>query len=105
MHVGYNGTLLNLYLGSRISYASQQLYEYKKKVNPNTPKETKLGQSVKEAARDVFSWARGERPTLKENGEKFAMRLLNNKYGEGNWKKGPGSEFNKIKKWGDRAFK
>ena len=33
-----------------------------------------------------------------------AKRLLNDKYGAGNYPTGPGSEFNKIKKWGDRAF-
>jgi hypothetical protein len=29
---------------------------------------------------------------------------MNEKYGSGNYPKGPGSEFNMIKKWGDRAF-
>ena len=28
-----------------------------------------------------------------------ATDFLNNKYGQGNWEKGPGSEFNKIVKW------
>jgi hypothetical protein len=32
------------------------------------------------------------------------MRLLDEKYGKGQYPTGPGSEFNKIKKWGDRAF-
>jgi len=75
-----------------------------KRVDPNTPKQTKPGQSGKEAARDVPSWAKGERPTIKEDGKKFAKRLLNKKYGEGNYKTGPGTEFNQIKKWGDRGF-
>lgn len=26
------------------------------------------------------------------------------RYGPGNYDKGPGSEYNKIKKWGDRGF-
>jgi hypothetical protein len=30
--------------------------------------------------------------------------LLDDKYGVGSYPMGPGSEFNKIKKWGDRAF-
>jgi len=29
---------------------------------------------------------------------------MNQKYGLGNWKKGPGTEHNKLKKWGDRNF-
>jgi hypothetical protein len=49
-------------------------------------KTPKSGVSGKEGAKDVPSWAKGERPKV------------------GNYDKGPGSEFNKIQKWGDRAF-
>lgn len=64
----------------------------------------KSGLSGKEAADDVPSWAQGERPLIGESGKDFAKRLLDDKYGAGNYPTGPGSEFNKIKKWGDRAF-
>jgi hypothetical protein len=67
-------------------------------------KKTKTGLSAKEAAKDVPSWAKGQRPLTVENGRQFAERLLDAKYGKGNYPTGPGSEFNKIKKWGDRAF-
>ena len=60
--------------------------------------------SGKEAADDVPSWAREELPLTTENGRDFAGRLLDDKYGAGNYPTGPGSEFSKIKKWGDRAF-
>jgi hypothetical protein len=30
--------------------------------------------------------------------------LLDEKYGAGKYPTGPGSEFSKLKKWGDRAF-
>jgi len=60
--------------------------------------------SGKDAASDIPSWARRERPLTKENGTQFAERLLDAKYGKENYPRGPGSEFNKIKKWGDRAF-
>ena len=70
----------------------------------NMDKKTKTGLSVKEAAKDVPSWAKGQRPLATENGRQFAERLLDEKYGKGNYPTGPGSEFNKIKKWGDRAF-
>jgi hypothetical protein len=29
---------------------------------------------------------------------------MDEKYGAGNYKIGPGSEYNQIKKWGDRGF-
>jgi hypothetical protein len=67
-------------------------------------KTPRSGISGKEGAKDVPSWAKGERPKVNESGKDFAKRLLDKKYGEGNYDKGPGSEFNKIQKWGDRAF-
>ena len=67
-------------------------------------KKTKAGLSDKDAAKDVPSWAQGQRPLTSENGRQFAERLLNDKYGKENYLTGPGTEFNKIKKWGDRAF-
>lgn len=70
---------------------------------PDEQKE-KPGLSGKEAADDVPSWALGERPLVTENERDFAKRLLDDKYGPGNYPMGPGSEFSKIKKWGDRAF-
>ena len=62
------------------------------------------GLSPKDSAKDVPSWAKGERPLKSENGREFSERLLDDKYGKGAYPRGPGSEFNKIKKWGDRAF-
>ncbi|HTA93284.1 MAG TPA: hypothetical protein VK745_27090, partial [Polyangiaceae bacterium] len=61
--------------------------------------------SGKEAARDVPSWAKGNRPKVGEAGKDFAKRLLDEKYGPNNYPKGPGSEFNQVKKWGDRGFR
>jgi len=67
-------------------------------------KKKKSGPSGKEAAGDVPSWAKGKRPRTTEKGRDFAKRLLDDRYGAGNYPTGPGSEFSKIKKWGDRAF-
>jgi hypothetical protein len=67
-------------------------------------KRKKSGLSGKAAASDVPCWAEGERPLAIENGRQFAERLLDAKYGKGKYPTGPGSEFSKIKKWGDRAF-
>jgi RHS repeat-associated protein len=62
------------------------------------------GLSGKEGAKDVPDWAKGNKPQVGEDGKTFAKRLLDEKYGPGEYQKGPGSEFNKIQKWGDRAF-
>ena len=67
-------------------------------------KKKKKGLSGKDAASDVPSWAEGEKPLQGENGREFARRLLDDKYGAGNYPTGSGSEFSKLKKWGDRAF-
>ena len=69
--------------------------EYKKPVS---------GKSGKEAAKDVPSWAKGNKPYKNESGNEFATRLMDEKYGKGNYPKGPGTEYNKIRKWGDRGF-
>lgn len=70
------------------------------------PKEHKKPKSGtgKEKADDVPSWAEGEAPYEGESGKDFSKRLMDKKYGENNYDKGPGSEFNKLKKWGDRGF-
>jgi RHS repeat-associated protein len=57
----------------------------------------------KEGAKDVPSWAKGQRPNVGESGKDFADRLLGEKYGD-SYETGPKSEHNKIRKWGDRAF-
>ena len=64
----------------------------------------KSGVSGKEGAKNAPSWAKGQRPRIGESGNNFATRLMNEKYGIGNWKKGPGEEFNQIQKWADRSF-
>jgi RHS repeat-associated protein len=64
----------------------------------------KPGVSGKEGAKDIPSWAKGNRPRVGESGKDFAKRLLDEKYGPGKYDSGPGSEFNKVRKWGDRAF-
>jgi hypothetical protein len=64
----------------------------------------KPGVSGKEGAKDVPSWVRGLRPRVSESGKDFARRVMDEKYGPGNWNEGTGSEFNKIRKWGDRSF-
>src|SRR5690606_35867946 len=62
-------------------------------------------KSGKEKANDAPSWAKGERPLPDESGNEFADRLLDEKYGPGNYPKRPGTEHNRIKKWGDRGLR
>ena len=73
--------------------------------NNNEKKEYKkpTSGSGKEKANDAPSWAEGERPYKGENGKAFAKRLMDKKYGEGNWKTSE-REYSQLKKWGDRGF-
>jgi hypothetical protein len=64
----------------------------------------KPGISGQEGAKNVPSWARGQRPNVGESGKDFADRLLGDKYQGEPYDKGPGTEHNQIQKWGDRAF-
>lgn len=64
---------------------------------------SKLSKAAR--ATDVPKWAKGNKPNPGESGKDFSKRLMDEKYGEGNYNTGPGSEYNKIKKWGDRNFK
>jgi YD repeat-containing protein len=72
-------------------------------------KKRKAGLTGKEAATDVPDWIsrlKDNRPYVDETGIDFATRMLNTKYGAGNWtRKGQqGREFSQLKKYGDRAF-
>jgi hypothetical protein len=60
--------------------------------------------SGKERASDIPSWAEGERPYIWENGNAFAKRLLDERYGVGKYPKGAGTEHSQLKKLGDRGF-
>jgi len=68
----------------------------------NKPLLTK--KSGKHKANDIPSWAAGQKPRPGESGKDFAKRLLDQQYGEGNWSNtGPGSEYSKLRKNGDRG--
>ncbi|MCB9232145.1 MAG: hypothetical protein H6581_10805 [Bacteroidia bacterium] len=70
-------------------------------------KTKKTSKEFNEKVKDnVPDWADGHQPRIGESGKQFAKRLMDAQKGEGNWKDtGPGSEFSKIKKWGDNHFK
>jgi hypothetical protein len=99
-------TVYNLTIADYHTYAvgmGETLVHNKAMSVPKT-KITKKGISDAVKKNDVPSWAEGKRPFVGENGNAFAERLLNDKYGPGKWKKGPGTEYNIIRKWGDAAF-
>jgi hypothetical protein len=66
-------------------------------------KKPKAGATGKAGATDIPSWVR-EFPRVGENGNQYATRLLDAKYGKGNYPTGSGSEYNEIKKYCDRHF-
>jgi hypothetical protein len=67
-------------------------------------KKTKKGARGKAGATDIPSWV-SDSPNVGESGKEFARRIMDKRYGKGNWSgTGPDSEFNRIKKWADRHF-
>jgi hypothetical protein len=62
-------------------------------------------KSGKERATDKPSWVSQSDVDLGKSSQQNATDLLNNKYGSGNWSKGPRTEFNQIVKWIDRGLK
>jgi hypothetical protein len=66
------------------------------------------GDTGKAAASDAPSWVKneGHKPCKNpnEDGKAFARRLLDGKYGPGNYAVGADSEYSKIQKYGDRSF-
>jgi hypothetical protein len=55
---------------------------------------------------EVPSWVinQGEAPYVGETPAETASRIMTKQYGEGNWSKGAGKEYNKILKWASRHF-
>ena len=80
---------------SNLKNSGQKKIEFKK---------TKSHISGKDGSKNAPDWAKGNRPYKNESGKQFAKRLLDERYGKINHKKGPRSDFNQIKKWGGRAF-
>ena len=95
-------------------FQRQQAYERERNGTANISKQ-KSSQSKefkkpkpkisgKDGAKNTPSWAKGNKPYTHESGRDFAKRLLDEKYGPNNYKKGANTEHNKIRKWGDRSW-
>ncbi len=69
-------------------------------------KEPKPGATGKSGATDIPSWAKGSRPYKGESGTQYAKRMMDSKYGSGNWSRSgqQGREFSQLKKYADRHF-
>ena len=81
------------YSSYEVSWA-QDLYEAKR-----------TRQSEKEKASDIPSWAEGASPREGESGRDFADRVYREKGKEPPETKGPRSDWNKLKKYGDRKVR
>ena len=62
-----------------------------------------ISSSGKDRATDIPSWAKGKKPYTWENGKTYAQRLMDEKYGKGNWKTSS-KEYSELKKHGDRGY-
>ena len=93
------------YGGNTMYMASKNFGDDYAKLNNLKKAEFKkpISGSGKEKATDVPSWAKGNRPYKNENGKAFASRLMDERYGKGNWNKSS-REYSQIRKWGDRGF-
>ena len=56
-------------------------------------------KSGKDMSSDKPSWVNPNMVDPNKSAQKNAADMLDNKYGPGNWNRGPGTEFNKIVKW------
>ena len=70
----------------------------------NAGKEYKIPKSGTGKATDIPSRFKGERPYINESGKDFAKRLCDEAFGKGNYDTGPKSDYNRLKKYGDRAL-
>ena len=62
-------------------------------------------KSGKERATDKPSWVNKGMVDSTLSAQENAKRILDNKYGSGGWKKGPGGEYNQIVKWITRSLR
>ena len=67
-------------------------------------KEPIPGMSGKDGAKDVPGWAKGYRPLVGQRGKEGAKRVMDERYGPGNWTK-IGREYQWLKKYFDRSFR
>ena len=84
-----------------IGYIGYNVHLRSKSGKPAKKKTSK--KSGKEKASDAPDWAKRQKYNPNQSADKNAREVLDQKYGKGNYKTGPGSEFSEIKKWLQRS--
>ena len=65
----------------------------------NTKNKGESKKSKKERSTNAPEWSKYKKQKKGESKKQYATRILNEKYGKGNWGKGPGSEYSRIIKY------
>ena len=84
-------------------FLCDRVNSFQAKMSAHFAKKSK--KSGKEKSTDKPSWVDKNSIDLSKSAQHNAKRLLDNKYGNGNWKKGSNSEYSKIVKWIQRSLK
>jgi RHS repeat-associated protein len=94
--IGTSGTIKHK--GRTYSRVKSRKLKAKEK---NKKGKKKAKRSGKEKANDAPDWFKRRKPDRRSNEsvDGYIKRVLNEKYGQGNWRKGPVSDHNRIKKF------
>lgn len=102
------GTATVSYGVTVVTISSDNFYDNYNKMQEIGMKEnrkTRPNRDLKKIKNDAPKWAKEQIPKKGDiSADAYTRRILNEKYGEGNWKTGGGSEFSKIKKWAQTHF-
>lgn len=71
----------------------------KSKSKSNTKNKGESKKSKKERSTNAPEWSKYKKQKKGESKKQYATRILNEKYGKGNWRKGPESEYSRIIKY------
>ena len=71
----------------------------KSKSKSNTKNKGESKKSKKERSTNAPEWSKYKKQKKGESKKQYATRILNEKYGKGNWGKGSGSEYSRIIKY------
>lgn len=98
------GLVISYQLSQSLTAIEPTLYSMATWFGSNVLHAKKSKASGKEKASDRPSWAT-EPIASDASGNAYAKRQCDQRYGEGNYPTGPGSEYSKLKKWFDRRGK
>ena len=71
----------------------------KSKSKSNTKNKGESKKSKKERSTNAPEWPKYKKQKKGESKKQYATRILNEKYGKGNWRKGSESEYSRIIKY------